>query len=190
MIISHYVVAQTTDNVMTYPAKISEPNPYNVKQFNLVSGLPDGKYRAKGENGIFCQMEYTESLVNGNIVIFNSDSIPIWKIQYVSGKKNGVWQKYDSNGKLLVKMQYVEGRLNGFVEMYSSSEVLIWQTTYKNDKKEGAFRGWYENGNKRWDGNYTNEMLNGDFRNYDESGKLIEELYYKEGNVKRKTQLK
>lgn len=73
------------------------------------------------------------------------------------GKRDGIWEKYYPNGKLL------------------------WSKTYKSGELEGAWLTYYITGQLRWEQHYKNGQLDGVWSKYLPSGELVSEEIFKDG---------
>ena len=93
---------------------------------------------------------------------------------YSDNRKDGIWKKYYSNGKLEHQLTFKQDKLEGKAVFYYKSGKV---------KEEGI---WMKN---RWVGEYKYYYKNGNLRNewkYNETGKRtgVQRYYYENGKVK------
>ena len=79
------------------------------------------------------------------------------ELNYTNGRKNGIFQRWYSNGQL-------EKRGN-----------------YKDDRFDGLFEAWNEEGERKWKGFYREGKQNGEWILFDKSGNPMPAIYFKDG---------
>lgn len=110
--------------------------------------------------------------------------------------KNGLYEKFDDNGKPIEAVHYVNGKLDGEKRIYDQG-VLYSIENLKNDLYEGPYKVYYPNGQLQIETQYINNEISGELRGYFQSGKLKEIVtmkanvedgpfveYYENGNKK------
>ena len=78
-------------------------------------------------------------------------------LNYTDGKKNGVFQRWFSNGQLEKSGSYKDDRFDGFLE------------------------AWNEEGVRKWTGFYRNGKQHGEWILFDKSGNPMPAIYFKDG---------
>ena len=96
------------------------------------------------------------SLEGSRIVRFE-DGSKKQELNYTNGKKNGVFQRWYSNGQL-------EKRGN-----------------YKDDRFDGFFEAWNKEGQRKWTGSYREGKQHGEWILFDKSGNPMPAIYFKDG---------
>ena len=79
------------------------------------------------------------------------------ELNYVDGKKNGIFKKWYPNGQLEKK--------GGF----------------KDDRFDGFFEAWNDEGVRRWTGTYRVGMQHGEWVFFDKNGAALPAIYFKDG---------
>jgi antitoxin component YwqK of YwqJK toxin-antitoxin module len=88
---------------------------------------------------------------------WNKEKTKLKEEYYVNnGKKDGIYKKYNYQGKLSFEVSYISGKMNGI---------------YKS----------YKNGNLSYEVNYRDDVLHGTHIDYNENGNIIEIKYYENG---------
>ncbi len=76
---------------------------------------------------------------------------------YKNGKKDGIYERYYTNGTLYEKSNYEEGVLNGLCEFwYDTTGRKMKHMTYVNGKLDGIYKYWDQDGNIFESFNYKN----------------------------------
>ncbi len=69
------------------------------------------------------------------------------RVTYKNGKKDGLYEKYYSNGNVYERCNYEEGVLNGVCEFwYDTTGKRMKHMTYVNGKLEGSYKYWCQDG--------------------------------------------
>jgi len=106
----------------------------------------------------------------------NQDSNKHLDIQgnyYLNGKKDGLWEKYYSNGQLNSKVKYIKGKKNGLWEEYYYNGQLESKVNYINGKKDGLWEEYHENGQLWSQGKYIVGRKTGKWEYFDYKGELL-----------------
>ena len=105
------------------------------------------------------------------------------KLTYVSDKKNGLEEKFFSNGTLKSKIYYKDNFKDGAYEIYTSNYDLSYlseKSLYKNNRLESQER-YYKNGQLLSRTIYSNGKKNGLHETYFTNGMPKEKIYYENG---------
>ncbi len=79
------------------------------------------------------------------------------RVTYKNGKKDGIYERYYTNGTLYEKSNYEEGVLNGLCEFwYDTTGRKMKHMTYVNGKLDGIYKYWDQDGNIFESFNYKN----------------------------------
>ena len=95
---------------------------------------------------------------------------------------SGVWTIYHSNGKTKESGRYDGGKREGRWERWNSEGVLISVETFKNNQPNGDWVTFFPNGNKKSEGQYKEGLKSGPWRHYFISGQLNREETFNEGH--------
>ncbi|MBK7358154.1 MAG: toxin-antitoxin system YwqK family antitoxin [Saprospiraceae bacterium] len=98
-----------------------------------------------------------------------------YSYKIIEGKelKEGLYEKYDEEGRLLESANYTNGKLNGIRKLYREGK-LESEETRVDDKYEGPFKAYHPNGSLQIEANYTNDIMAGDVKVYYPGGQLKE----------------
>jgi len=95
--------------------------------------------------------------------------------------KNGILEKYYSNGKLESKGVYIDGKKDGLWEEYFDNGQLKSKGNYIKGKKDGFWQEYYNNGHLESKVNFADDKKVGLFERYHFDGKLLSRINYKDG---------
>ncbi len=132
--------------------------------------------------------------------------------RYISGKKEGIWKKYYSNGQIMSEVTYLKNFPVGTAKVYYSNGNICeignwnknkWINNYQffhengkiafdwkyseTGKRQGIQRYYHENGNLQIEGEWTNGQKNGYIKQFDKNGELIYQANYANGKVNKKS---
>lgn len=99
---------------------------------------------------------------------------------YIDGEMNGDWKTYYSNGKLESKGIYIKGNKEGLWEEYYENGNLASKVNFKEGKKVEVFKNYYLNGQLKGKINYKEGKEHGVMELYHKNGKLMLEGYFKD----------
>jgi antitoxin component YwqK of YwqJK toxin-antitoxin module len=138
--------------------KLYYPNGKISSEGTMVKGKPDGFWITYYLNGVRkSEGNRRNFLLDSVWVFYDEKGDTTEKINFVLGKRNGYYYKYD------VKNVINAGKIN-----YIASKEL-----YVNDKKEGLSYYYHDNGKIKEVLNYKNGKRNGSGREFDQEGKVI-----------------
>lgn len=117
---------------------------------------------------------------------------------YVDGRKDGIWKKYYSGGKLEHQLTFKNNKLHGKAIFYYKNGKVKEEGIWKKNRWVGEYKYYYKNGNLRneWKYNETGKRtgvqryyhengklkIEGAWENGKESGAIVE--FYEDGSVK------
>lgn len=87
--------------------------------------------------------------------------------------RNGIYERFDSEGKLFEVAHYSKGKLAGEKSYYEKG-VLYSIEHYNNGLLEGPYKIFYPDGQVKMETQYQNNEITGELRGYYPSGKLRE----------------
>jgi len=120
--------------------------------------------------------EYVENHKNGK---------PYIRASYKNGRRDGLFQMYNGEGRLAEETYYTEGLRNGIQKYYTNigqeRTILESMCNYMNGKKHGEFVKYYNNGTLLIKTNYMNGSQHGPFQKWNIKGKLVESRMYTNG---------
>lgn len=103
-----------------------------------------------------------------------------YQIQLPDSIKNGTYNRYDTEGKLMVSANYVAGKLQGERRIYYPSGKVEVIEHYENDLHHGLYQVFYENGNIKLQGQYVEGKMEGEWQGFYEDATLKEKVTFKE----------
>jgi antitoxin component YwqK of YwqJK toxin-antitoxin module len=89
---------------------------------------------------------YKNQPFSGFLVVSHENGVLAERVGYYDGKKEGLAQKWYSEGNLLKTSIYTENRLNGKVTSWWLNGMISTESNYIDGKKHGIQKKWYENG--------------------------------------------
>lgn len=111
--------------------------------------------------------------------------------------RQGLYQKFDEQGRLMEEANYQNDTLNGLRVLYYETGDTQIVETYRQGIFEGPYRLFYESGQLNLTGRYEANEMTGDWYRYYENGQLMERVrfesntengpfieYYENGNLK------
>jgi len=99
----------------------------------------------------------------------------------VSGKIEGPWKLYYSNGNLKEEGEYKEGVKEGKWEFYDKEGKLMQIGSYLKGKPEGLWRWYHTDGSTRREESYSRGREDGESTEYDAQGEIISKGQYVDG---------
>lgn len=81
-------------------------------------------------------------------------------------------------GKLKYRITYVDGKIDGVFESWAENGTRTYLTNYRNDIEHGLMEWWYVNGKLRMRSNFRDGELHGISEWWDMNGKLTYVCYH------------
>jgi antitoxin component YwqK of YwqJK toxin-antitoxin module len=92
---------------------------------------------------------------------------------YIDGKKDGLWQEYYDNSQLKSKGNYIKGKKDDFWQEYHKNGQLLGSINYKDGKENGIMEVYHNNGQLMMKGVFRDAIQIGEWKYYNENGELI-----------------
>ncbi len=129
--------------------------------------------------------------VNGSgvlLVIYRENSQPEFYAEYKNGKKHGIYNHYDDEGRLYASYNYVEGKKHGKLYSYYKSGKVSSEANYENNLEVGTTKFYYESGSLSGIKVSNNESIVVKEEKYYENGAMQElGIYEDEGEIYKRT---
>lgn len=100
---------------------------------------------------------------------------------YLEGQRHGLWEQHTLDGTLAQEANYCAGRLHGSQRSWSAAGVLLKETSFAMGEEQGLHREWDEAGQLREERAFLAGKLEGRSRSLDERGVCREEAHYHAG---------
>lgn len=100
---------------------------------------------------------------------------------YTNGVLNGTKVSYNSKGKRTKQSKYVNGLLQGPFLLYNADGVIIEEINYKEGKREGLSKYYYDDGVLLRTENWSMDVKNGEFKTFYYGGFIQVSENYKKG---------
>ena len=142
------------------------------------NGLPEGKWETFRHNKLYERRNYKNGRLDGDVTTYASDGKTVVKESTSSsGKRNGRYATYYTNGQLEKEQEFKEGKEHGYLRTYTLEGNIKWDCYYEDGKMHGQQTQLYTSnqGNYVKMSNYEHGVLVGDYS----------ELY-EDGNIKTK----
>jgi len=104
-------------------------------------------------------------------------------IQYINGKKEGLYQKWYPDGQLSFESNYINGRQEGLTKTWWKNGVLRSKSTFRNGVADGEQLQWYISGAKFKRMTIVNGKEEGLQQAWRENGKIYNNYEAKNGRI-------
>jgi len=146
--------------------KFYYPNGQVSSEGFMVNGKPDGIWKAYYVTGVLKSVGVRNNALLDSVWVFYNEKGNIKeKINYLNGKKNGYYYKFE----------YFKNKNDSIVGYIASEEL------YLNNKKNGVSLYYYKNHIIKYAINYSNGKKHGTAREYDKNGIIIAIIEYRYG---------
>lgn len=116
--------------------------------------------------------------------------IPIKIESYSNGLYNGPYMELNDRGQVELLAGYKNNRLHGNWGKFRFGRPEI-TAVYQDSLLNGPFRSYFtRDGKLQKEAFYTNGVPNGPSRQFDETGRLLQEVFYKNGEIQSRTEIK
>lgn len=134
----------------------------------------------KANQGLFY---YQNKPFTGTSISYYPNGNPATKIQFLNGKKEGLYQKFYPNKGISFEANYKNGRQNGTIKTWWKDGILRSEANKKNGVVEGLQTQWYASGAKFKEMNYVNGKEEGLQKAWRENGKIYNNYEAKNGRI-------
>ena len=158
---------------------------YIVADFK--NGLPEGKWETFRYNKLYERRNYKKGKLDGKITTYGSDGETVkTESTSSSGKRNGRYASYYTDGTLEKEQEFKEGKEHGYLRTYDRDGNIKWDCYYEDGKMEGQQTQLISSnqGNYVKISNYKKGNLVGDYSEFFEKGGLKEKGQYDEKSKK------
>jgi antitoxin component YwqK of YwqJK toxin-antitoxin module len=141
------------------------------------NGNPKFKYSVTAANvGKNKEGDWEDIQMDGDYSVYWENGTLGSKVKYVNGKKEGLAQDWDKNGKPTNHCTYKNGLKDGEEVILYTNGKIHWKGLYKEGLKEGDWFYYYENGNLHEKAFYKEGSLYGIRERYFENGQFSDKL--------------
>ena len=164
-------------------------NPIGTSEYDRILNdiEPDytGVYCIKHPEGnLKTAMEYLNGSKQGLMQKFHSNGQKAYIGEYKEGLEEGVHESWYDNGKLRQKQTFAGGVLEGVAYHWFDNGQLLSETPCKNGVKEGIVKCWYDNGQLEAEWPYSNgKIADGLHIAYYNNSQVKSKTYYKNGKA-------
>ncbi len=148
----------------------------------MSSDMPEKGYAAGGkiEEG-----NYKDDRKVGQWIMYHTDgATPRLKGNFVDGRPNGPYIKFDEKGNKTEESSYNKGKQSGtFITYYSDGTVKQEKTFNADGKEEGTVKFYHPNGELQYSGTMVNGVPTGESTRYWEDGSVKEVVTYGTGGT-------
>lgn len=120
---------------------------------------------------------------NGKLRLYYPSGVVSADIEYQNGVKNGVQQKFYTDGKQRAYAVFANGKVQGGASFYYPNGRMEFEEQFDNGVLNGIRRGFYEDGTLKLEETYVSGFKDGRERRYYPNGKLQAELFFDHGKV-------
>ncbi len=92
------------------------------------------------------------------------------RVYRLAGQPNGLWQEWDSTGRLRLTADWKNGRGEGVWMYFHPNGIVSERSWVTNDVWHGPSEGWHANGQKAFEGMWLRGAKDGPFRYWDDTG--------------------
>jgi antitoxin component YwqK of YwqJK toxin-antitoxin module len=135
------------------------------------NGVPVGTHREYGKDG---------KVINSFIYNDNGQKLSEGIVDE-SGRYNGKWKDFNSEGKIIAEGQYTENRRTGNWKFYNSSQKLEQTGNYNNGRPDGLWKWYYPDGSVLREEEYFQGERDGQYTEYSPIGDIIATGMYAAG---------
>ncbi|MDR2920317.1 MAG: hypothetical protein LBV72_13265 [Tannerella sp.] len=158
---------------------------------NFKDGLPEGKWETFRYNKLYEKRNYKKGRLDGKVITYGSDGkTVVAESTSSSGKRNGRYTTYYTNGQLEKEQEFKEGKEHGYLRTYDQDGNIKWDCYYEEGKMHGqqtqlfisSLHGYYVKTS-----NYEHGVLVGDYSEVYPNGKIKEKGKYDKNGKKTGT---
>lgn len=162
------------------PRKTNRVDANNLKQDYWIVMSADMPEKGYAPGGKIEEGYYKDDRKVGEWIMYHLDgATPRLKGNFVDGRPNGPYIKFDDKGNKTEESSYNKGKQSGtFITYYSDGTVKQEKTFNVDGKEEGAVKFYHPNGQLQFSGTMVNGVPTGEGTRYWEDGSVKEVLTY------------
>jgi len=152
-------------------------------QGQFEKGYEIGKFTYYFPNGnVKSIMTFSEKGAKAEVINFYKTGKKLSTGAYFNKKKDGVWNFYNIEEKLVKKERFSKGKKDGvWAVYYAQSNTVASEISWKNGVKDGDWKEYFENGQLKLTATFVNGKLDGDYLSYFLNKKLARKGKYVAG---------
>ncbi len=112
----------------------------------------------------------------------NGNLIEVFTRRVSDYAKEGLYIRYDSEGRKMEESHYQNDTLQGERLLYYPNEKLQYLETYANGVHHGSYKAYYDTGELQLEGQYQAGMMTGKWRGFYKNGQLKEVVTFENNN--------
>ena len=126
---------------------------------------------------------YKKEAFTGTTELYNENNILIESIRYLSGRRNGFYKKWFSDGSISYESRYVKGKQQGKTLSWWRNGNLRSEANFENAIAHGLQKQWYESGAKFKEIQLNMGKEEGLQKSWRENGKIYNNYEAKDGRI-------
>ncbi len=154
------------------------PNGNLMYEGYFVADKPVGTMKRYHENGNLKAIQQFVTADTVKVEYFAGDGSQLAKGLFVKGQKQGVWEYFSKENRLVMLENFKEGLKQGESLVFSESDIVIDRMHYENNVLHGKRIQYHPYGNVLATYSYSKGLLDGAFQSFYETGQKDEEGYY------------
>jgi antitoxin component YwqK of YwqJK toxin-antitoxin module len=154
------------------------PNGNLMYEGYFVEEKPVGTIKRYHENGKLKAIQQFATNDTVKVEYFAGDGSQLAKGLFVKGQKQGVWEYFSKENRLVMVENYKEGLKQGESLVFSESGMVIDRMHYENNVLHGKRIQYHPYGNVLATYSYSKGLLDGAFQSFYETGQKDEVGYY------------
>ena len=119
---------------------------------------------------------------NGQYEEWDDNGKLLERSSWKDGKLDGLYEEWDDNGRPRIRSNYKDGNRNGLHETWFDNGQLRERSSWKDNNRNGLSEAWYSNGQLSKRTNYKDGKLDGLHEEWYFNGQLSERTNYKDDN--------
>ncbi len=126
---------------------------------------------------------HKEKPFSGTSIAYFENGVEAVRIDYLNGKKHGLYQKWFEDGTLSFESQYVKGKQHGNSKTWWKNGQLRSESSFENGVAHGLQLQWYQSGAKFKRRQLVEGREEGLQQSWRENGKLYNNYEAKNGRI-------
>lgn len=129
------------------------------------------------------EIHYIDSILHGKFTSWYTNGNLQMIGYYDRGKKDGVYERFDSNGNKIKDGHFFSDKPNGTWIGYYDDGSIKEKYNYEKGILDGIVEGYYNNGKIKIKGQYENDLKVGEWIEWAEDGTELFKKIYNEGRL-------